>query len=228
MRLTTTVAVLWVGIAALGFADKKPVITENNAGNDRVEVTASMVLDKDEITQLVGMELPPGVVVAKVRVRLLSEDPLRLDIDDFALISHRDGQRSGPFSPTQLAGNSSIKIKMGQAGGGGTMGQPNRGPNWGGLPGTMGGPQNLPGNGGLLGSSTSGTEIAAGVETSGEAARKENPLLTVLKQKSLPSEEIKESVSGLLFFPLEGKHKIKDLSMVYKGPGGRLVITFGR
>jgi hypothetical protein len=66
------------------------------------------------------------------------------------------------------------------------------------------------------------------VEVGGDAARKENPLLETLKQKTLPSEVIKESVAGLLFFPLEGKHKVKDLTMVYKGPGGRLVISFGR
>ncbi len=227
MRLNT-LAVLWVGVAALAVADKKPIITENNAGNNLLEVTASMVLDKDEITQLVGLELPPGVVVAKVRVRLLSEEPLRLDIDDFALISHKDGQRSGPFTPTQLAGNSTLKIKMGQVAGGGTMAQPNRGPSWGGLPGTMGGPQNMPGNGTNLGNATSGGTQATGVEVAGDAVRKESPLLTVLKEKTLPSEVIKESVSGLLFFPLEGKHKHKDLSMVYKGPGGRLVISFGK
>lgn len=221
---------LWVGSIALAFADKKSanVITDFNAGNERVEITASIILDKDELLKVVGAELPPGVVVAKVRVRLLSEEPLRLDIDDFALISHKDGQRSGPFSPSQLAGTSSIKIKMQQAGSGGTMGQPNRGPSWGGLPGTMGGPQNMPGQGGGVGSATSGTEIAGGVEASGDGARKESPLMAVLREKTLPSQEIKESIAGLLFFPLDGKHKGKDLSMIYKGPGGRLVISFGK
>ena len=87
----------------------------------------------------------------------------------------------------------------------------------------------MPGQGGGVGSATSGTEIAGGVEASaGDGARKESPLLAVLKEKTLPSQEIKESVAGLLFFPLDGKHKGKDLSMIYKGPGGRLVISFGK
>jgi hypothetical protein len=223
-----TLAILWVGATALALADKKPVITEGSAGNNLLEVTASMILEKEEITQAVGMELPPGVVVAKVRVRMLNEEPLRLDIDDFALVSHKDGQRSGPFSPTQLAGNSTLKVKMGQVAGGGTMAQGNRGPSWGGLPGTMGGPMSMPGNGAALGNASSGTTQNTGVEVGNDGPKKENPLLTVLKEKTLPSEVIKESVAGLLFFPLEGKHKLKDLTMVYKGPGGRLVISFGK
>jgi hypothetical protein len=231
MRITA-LAILWAGVATLALADKKPVIAESNAGNESLEITASMVLEKEEMLQLVGVELPPGVVVAKVRVRLLSEEPVRIDIDDFTLLSHKDGQRSGPFSPTQLAGTTAIKIKMQQAGGGGGMaGQPSRRPTWGGIPGTMGGPMGggpMPGDGGMIGNTSSTGPVAGGVEATGDSQAKESPLLTALKEKTLPSAEIKESVSGLLFFPLEGKHKAKDLSMVYKGHSGRLVISFGR
>ena len=42
----------------------------------------------------------------------------------------------------------------------------------------------------------------------------------------LPDKESLQPVSGLLYFPLDGKVKIKDLEMFYKGPAGKLSIEF--
>ena len=54
----------------------------------------------------------------------------------------------------------------------------------------------------------------------------DNPLLAVLKKKALPQIETNEPVSGLLYFFLEGKHKLKDLELMYKSPSGRLILDF--
>ena len=38
--------------------------------------------------------------------------------------------------------------------------------------------------------------------------------------------ETKEPVEGLLYFLLDGKNKVKDLGLIYKGPAGRLAMDF--
>lgn len=54
----------------------------------------------------------------------------------------------------------------------------------------------------------------------------DSPLLKILESKILPDTETKEPVEGLLYFLLEGKNKIKDLGLLYKGPAGRLSMDF--
>jgi hypothetical protein len=215
--------------SVLALADnKKAAISDPNGSNDRIDVTATLLLDKEEIKQALGLELPAGVVAVRVKVRPL-DTPVRIDIDDFALISHKDGQRSGPYAPSQLAGNSSMMIKTQTTSVGTGPMTRNTGPVWGGIPGTMGAPRQMPGNGGVVGNGGSGAgEVASGVEAKEGQKDKENPLLNALKEKGFKSEEIKESTTGLLYFPLEGKHKPKDLSMSFKGVGGRIVLNFGK
>ena len=55
---------------------------------------------------------------------------------------------------------------------------------------------------------------------------KDSPLMAALKQKGLPDQETKEPLEGLLYFPIEGKIKPKDVAVIYKGPAGKLVIEF--
>ena len=58
--------------------------------------------------------------------------------------------------------------------------------------------------------------------------KKDSPLLIALKEKQLKGGEIRDWESGLLYFPLEGKQKLKDMVLIYKSPAGRLVLSFGR
>jgi hypothetical protein len=55
---------------------------------------------------------------------------------------------------------------------------------------------------------------------------KDNPLLVLLKDKALPEGETTEIVKGFLYFPLEGKHKAKDLALVYGSGASRLIMEF--
>ncbi|MEN6533450.1 MAG: hypothetical protein ABFD89_07295, partial [Bryobacteraceae bacterium] len=57
-------------------------------------------------------------------------------------------------------------------------------------------------------------------------ADKEDPLLATLKARVLKLKETKEPVSGLLYFLMEGKHKTKQLELLYKGPAGKLSVRF--
>ena len=212
----------WISLAFCGAAlaaDK--TLPLERTSNETVEITASL-LDKDQIQKELGSDLGGGIVVLRVTVRPLTEKPIPVSRDDFLLISDRDGQRTQPFAPSQIAGNSTLVVRSGQATGAGGMGQ-STGPTWGGIPGTLGRPQRGPGNGGAVGNAPGTAPAEAKVE---KGDSKDNPLLGVLKEKILPEKEITDPLSGLLYFPIEGKVKPKDLELHYRLQGTKLALRF--
>jgi hypothetical protein len=212
---------LSIVILATAFAgDKKPTIT-NQAGNERVDIFATPLLDPNDIRAALGMELPKGIIAVQVKVVPRGEKALSISRDDFTLISHKDGQRSGPFGPNQIAGSSTLVVST--TSDGGVALQPT-GPVWGGGPETGRGPVMLGQPGGLAAGGAGGEERAQATLKRGKDS--ESPLLKALAEKMLPDTESLQPVTGLLYFPLEGKVKIKDLAMIYKGPAGRLSIEF--
>src|SRR5262249_49495948 len=154
----------------------------------------------------------PGsdIVVVRITVKPVSDKPIQLNLDDFYLFSSKDGQRSEPYAPGQIAGPATLVVTPGRSGGT----EVRRGPTFGGGIGGRGG-------GGGVGNSSSG---APDTDAKVESKRDEqaSPLLEALKAKVLPEKEIKDSVSGLLYFQIVGKVKSKDLELHYKGPAGRL------
>lgn len=204
----------------------QPIVTKE-AGNETVDIYATPYLDKEQIAQAVGAELPPGIVVFEVKVRPKGDYVVNVSRDDFQMISHKDGQRSGPFVPSQIAGSATLVVSSNSRSGGVYAGQPN-GPVWGGIPGTGGRPRQIGGgNSAAVGGSPSG-ETETSARTESDKSKQDNPLLKTLEAKMMPDKESNEPITGLLYFPLEGKHKLKDLELVYKGPAGRLLIDFGK
>ena len=199
--------------------DKGPPSGEGSNRDARLHATA--YLDKAAIKQAVGGELSEGILV--IHVKLTPIRKLAIHLDDFLLRSDRDGQKSTPYTPSQVAGSSVLVLKTGVAGGG-TMAQ-DRGPVWGGLGGGM--PGRMPGNGGGIGSSP-GVETVTGATAEGDdpSKKKEDPVLAILKQKVLAEAEATEPVSGQLYFLMDGKHKVKDLELLYKTSAGRISIRF--
>ena len=160
------------------------------------------------------------MIVVQVKLSPRGDAKVNVDFDDFTLISRKDGQRSQPLAPSQIAGSGALVVTPGQqGGGGGGFGSPRR-PIWGGMPGTGSRPQRAgeQENGGAA----PPTGAEAVVTEGGDAS--ENPLMTVLRAKALPQKETTEPVSGLLYFFLEGKHKLKQLELLYKSPVGRQMI----
>jgi hypothetical protein len=198
-------------LATLAAADKKlPIETTSN---ELVEITATPLLDKDQLHQELGADVGPGIVVVKVQIRPVSDKPVKIDHDDFLLFSEKDGQRSQPYEPSQIAGTSSLIVTpTGTHSGHGAQ------PSWG-----IGGFGI--GGGGSAGSS--GPAVATEAKVEGASTDdKANPLLALLKAKILPEKETTETVSGLLYFQIDGKVKTKDLEMRYKTPAGKLSIRF--
>ncbi len=200
--------------------DKKQQPVTAEAANDKVKVTATLLADKEAIRQELGSDLGGYFTLARVQVEPKDGKPLAVSPDDFLLRSYKDGQKSGAFAPSQIAGRAAMVISSTPGQGGGIGSEP-RGPTWGGIGG--GRPQRLPGQDSGVGNIPSGPE---GAKATVKKDEKEDPLLKTLEQKILTQKESKEPVAGLLYFSLEGKHKPKDLVLQYNGPAGKLNIPF--
>jgi hypothetical protein len=208
---------LAVFVTVLAFAgDKKPL--PGQAGNDDIELVGHMMVDREEIKQALGADLGAGYVAVRMKVTPKTEKPLRISPDDFTIVSRKDGQRSEALSPGQIAGKGALVVKASpnQPGGYGTT---TNGPIWGGIGGTVGGGRRGRGN-------SPAADKDAEPQTETKSDEKDNPLLEVLKSKELPDQESLEPAEGLLYFPIDGKIKPKDLAVIYKGPAGKLVMEF--
>lgn len=214
---------LVVFAALLASGADKPVPSPR-AENEDVAINVTLLNTKEAIKQEVGSDLDGYFILVSAKLTPKGGKPVAVSRDDFLLRSNKDGQKAFPFAPSQIAGRGALVVR--QTGRGGGVGTDNPGgPVIGGWPGG-GRPTRLPGqNQGVIGNAGDAGSAEAKVETTGKD-KGENPLLTTLKQKVFPDKQTTEPVSGLLYFQLEGKHKPKDLELVYKGPGGKLTLPF--
>jgi hypothetical protein len=187
--------------------DKKLPIEHNS--NDQVDISATVILDKQQIQQELGSDFGGDLVLVRITVRPVSDQPIRVSLDDFLLVSGKDGQRSQPYTPGQLAGSEALVVTP--------QGANNK------KSGTSLGLGGL-----MVGGSSPGMATAAPLETKVQKpdTDKPNPLLAVLNDKMLPEKEITDSISGFLYFQVVGKVKPKDLELHYKGPAGKLALRF--
>jgi hypothetical protein len=201
-------------------ARKQP--SQAEAANDKLQISATLLLDRESIQQELGSDLDGYFIVLKMQLTPNGTEPLALSLDDFLLRSFKDGQKCAPYAPSQIAGRATLVVNT-RTEGGGPMAE-DRGPVWGGIPGTGGRPERMsdgvPGMGNAPGQTRAQAKIIRGDKD------KPNPLLAVLKEKVLQEGEISKPVSGLLYFSLEGKHKPKDLKLEYRGPAGPLNLQF--
>ncbi len=196
-------------------ADIKPL--PNQAGNDNIELVGTLIIDRQDIQQALGGDLGAGYIVVRIKCTPKNEESLRIGLDDFTLLSRKDGERSPALSPTQIAGAGALVVKPAakQPGGDGTR---TNGPIWGGV--SIGGARGV-------GAGNGNANKPGAVDAKIDDSIPENPILPLLKEKILPEKETKDSVEGLLYFSMEGsKLKPKDVSLMYKGAGGRLVMEF--
>lgn len=186
----------------------------NQAGNDDIDLQGTVLLTKPDIRQalggndLAGPNVDPNVIVVRLKVVPKAAKPPRVGPDDFTLLSRKDGQRSPALAPNQVAGGGSVLVvrpAIQQPGGDGTTVS---GPIWGGIS-TKKVPQ----------SDSSAPKVKQG---DGSAS----PIMAVLQQYILPDREVKAPEEGLLYFSIDAKLKPKDLSLIYDGEAGKLVIDF--
>lgn len=208
MRILFTGAALALTAMTL-FGAKKVISPNTSAGNDQVDIIATITIPENEVAQVLGVDPGKGIAVLKVKVVPKTDKPVQVNPDDFILLAHDDGERSKPFEPSEIAGQGALVVsdngtavkKVGSSIGFG---------------GIMGGSGSSPGN-------SRAVSLSSKMDPKSQGNAK---LLEVLKAKELPAKESAEPVEGYLYFPLDGKHKLKNLAVLYRGPAGRLNLEF--
>lgn len=199
------VPVLWAG-------PKKVISPETSAGNDQIDVVATITLDEQEVAQKIGADPGKGVVLLEVRVIPKTDKPVQMSPDDFILLAHDDGERSKPFEPAELAGNGALVVSST------TQGTPKKTSSSIGLGGMIAG-----GGGGSSPGNSRPVTLSSKMDTKSQG---NETLLKALEAKQFPEKESTQPVEGYLYFPLDGKHKLKNLAVLYRGPAGRLNLEF--
>ena len=196
--------------AATAFAAKKVISPDTSAGNEQVDIVATISLTEEEVAQKLGADPGKGIVLLQVRVIPKTDKPVTVSPDDFILLAHDDGERSRPFEPAEIAGPGALVVTN-------TSGAKvaKTGTSFG-LGGMMGGAGGSPGNPKVVALSSKMDEKQKGNKT----------LLEVLKARQFPDKESTGPVEGFLYFPLDGKHKLKNLAVLYRGPAGKLDLEF--
>jgi hypothetical protein len=210
-------ALLLVLICATGtaFAAKKVISPVTNASNEQVDIVATIIMDPDEVKQKLGADPGKGIVILAVKMIPKTDQGVQVSPDDFILLAHDDGERSKPFAPEELAGSGAMIITRTEAKAkktGSTFG--------------MGGIM-MGGGGGGNGNASPGNPIPKTTTTRMDEKNKgDDALLQALRAKQMPTKTSTDEVSGYLYFPLDGKHKLKNLAVLYRGPAGKLNLEF--
>ena len=105
MRLSLVLFAVTIAACA---ADKKLPVAEMS--NEVLAVTVSQPLDKNEIQQELGADIGDDMIVIRLTARPVSDKPVTLTRDDFLLVSDKDGQRSEPYAPGQIAGSATLAV----------------------------------------------------------------------------------------------------------------------
>lgn len=200
MRVVRVLAIGVIGILLVWAGEKKREKSAPHSGeNDVLELTATAIADPESVRDLLGSDLGGHYILMDVRIVPKEGRKVAIHLDDFLLRTDKDGERTGPFVPSQIAGRGSIVVtQVGTSGSGFGLG-----------PVSVG--------------TTDIKEDRATVKSG--ATEKPNPLMDVLKQKILPEKETETPVSGLLYFPME-KQKLKDLELIYTTSEGKLRLRF--
>lgn len=194
---------LLLSAGALGKDRKLP---SGEASNDLVQISAT-ALDSEQLKQIFGSDFDNGYVVIEATLTPKGGKPLEIHLDDFLLRSDQTGEHTGPLLAAQIAGQGALVVKRGD-------GPKSKGGFSGGFGGIMMG-------GGAMGAPTAVDNTKVEIKESSE----KDPMLSTLKRKILAEKTVSETVTGLLFFPLE-KEKTKHLALVYTTATGKLRMQF--
>ena len=207
---TLAVLRIVVLIAAPASAARKVISPQTSAGNEQIDIVATISLSQEEVTGKLGADPGKGIVLLQVRITPKTDKPVEISPDDFILLAHDDGERSKPFTPAEIAGQGALVVAN-TAGAKTTKTGTSVG-----IGGIMGGSGGSPGN-------SKEIVLNSKMDTKSQGNQ---ALLEALKAKQLPQKESAAAVEGFLYFPLDGKHKLKNLAVLYRGPAGKLDLEF--
>ncbi|HTP36118.1 MAG TPA: hypothetical protein VMJ75_28280 [Candidatus Acidoferrales bacterium] len=192
---------------------------KKNTGSARGEnqdfvIDATIYTDTEAVKEVVGDDLGGHFTVVQVKIVPRFGKEIAIDRDDFMLRTDKDGDRSKPMAPSQIAGRGSLVI-TGTRGPSGEGAERTRG--W-----SIGGPIGM-GSGGVGGGGA--VDPGSVKATMEKTADEDSPLKKTLDAKVLPEKKTTEPVSGQLYFPLE-KQKLKDLELIYGSKDARISLRF--
>ena len=191
----------------------KKTIASARGENEDLILNVTIYTDAAAVKEALGNDLGGHYIVAKVKVEPKYTKEIIIDRDDFLLRTDKDGDRTKPMAPSQIAGRGSLVLTQ-TRGPGGDGAERSRG--W-----SLGGPIGM-GSGGGIGNAGADT---SGVKAKMEDGDQENPLKKTLDAKVLPEKKIEEPTEGFLFFPMENQ-KMKDLERVYGGKENKIRMRF--
>lgn len=217
---------LMIASAALAQSSVEP--PSGSGENPKLSIEAKGYFTREAAKAALGMDPGENILIVEVKVTPKPGETIRIDTDEFLLRADNDGQRATPLTPTQIAGTSVMVIGSRQGSQGQVMdGQRRRPYGVPGIPGTGRTPSSLPEpNQGGVGTSTADTSEATASIQETKGSKEQNTLLARLKERQLPDGEISAPVSGLLYFPFEGKHKVKHFELVYSKWPPRASVRF--
>jgi hypothetical protein len=206
-----------LGLSFLLIAAKKESPGMARGENEDLILNVTLYDNPADVKELLGTDLEGHYIVADVRVEPKYGKDIIIDHNDFVLQTFKDGEKSTPFEPNQVAGKDAITLTHAPSKGAASPGM------------VMAGPIVL--HGGALG----GGKDQAGKDQAGDGAGKvtepsgapdtDNPLKKLLAEKILPEKKTDQPAAGLLYFPME-KQKRKDLELKYGGRENRITLVF--
>ncbi len=211
---------------SLAFAGEKNsgknLTGSTDASNEAVDLSATVLLDKADIQQALGADPGEGMVVVRIKVTPHGAKPQMISPDDFTLLSRKDGERSPALAPAQIAGRATVTVKA-EEHPMNSWGTPvANGPLWTGI-GKSASSKAAPK---ADDPKTASDAPASDAPAAGSSKDRDAELLKILKAKSLPDAETNKPVEGLLYFRMDGKNRVKDLSLLYKTGSDKLVADF--
>lgn len=179
----------------LGASEKKMVGTARGENQDLI-LSVTLYLDAASVNQVVGSDLGGHYFVADVKVEPKYGKEITIDRDEFVLRTDKDGEKTTPFAPSEIAGRGTLVLRR----------------------------QRIGGNEGSILYGGVAPQVNGGVVfKDGTGSASSDTLEKTLEAKVLPEKKTGEPVSGLLYFSME-KQKMKDLELDY-GPAGENRIT---
>ena len=168
--------------------------------------------DPAAVKELLGTDLDGHYIVADVRIEPKYGKEIVIDHSDFVLHTFKDGEKTTPFEPNQVAGKDAVILSHGPSEGAASPGMVQSGP--------------IVLRGGSLGAGKGQTGDGGVKITAPNATpEKDNPLKKLLAEKVLPEKKTDQPAAGLLYFPME-KQKRKDLELTYGGRENRITMVF--
>ena len=113
--LLPILSLLALSVPALAKDKTKDVIDPGHAENAAVSINATAYTQDADIRKLLGSDF--GEYYTVVQVTVTPKAPkYKVDPDDFMLRTDKDGERTQPLAPSQIAGKADMARKWGQRG----------------------------------------------------------------------------------------------------------------